>query len=81
MYQIENGTTDLINQSQEAFVRGRQLLFNALLCQEMARGYAKKHTLSRCMMKINLKKAYDLVHWESVKEMMISFKFLNIYIA
>jgi len=43
-------------------VRGKELLFNVLLCPELVRGYARKNISSRCMVKIDLKKAYDSVH-------------------
>ena len=34
----------LIDAGQGAFVQGRELLFNVLLCQDLARGYNRKHT-------------------------------------
>jgi len=43
-------------------MKGRELLFNVLLSQEIARGHGKKHITTRCMMKIDLKKAYDSVY-------------------
>jgi len=32
----------LINEAQVTFVKGRELLFNVLLCQDLARGYTRK---------------------------------------
>jgi len=40
----------------------------------------RKHLSPRCMMKIDLKKAYDSVQWEAVREILTSLKFLNIFI-
>ena len=34
----------IIDAVQGAFVQGRKLLYNVLLCQDMARGYTRKHT-------------------------------------
>jgi len=34
----------IIDASQGAFVKGREMLFNVLLCQDLARGYQRKHT-------------------------------------
>ena len=70
----------MVANNQGAFVKGRELLHNVLLCQEIARGYARKHISPRCMMKIDLKKAYDSVQWEAVREILTSLKFLNIFI-
>ena len=57
----------MVASNQGAFIKGRELLYNVLLCQEIARGYARKHISPRCIMKIDLKKAYGSVHWEAVK--------------
>ena len=53
---------NLINQSQGAFVPGREILFNVLICQDLARGYQRKHISPRCMMKVDLRKAFDSIH-------------------
>jgi len=45
----------LINSGQGVFVKGRELLFNVLLCQEIARGYSRKNISPRCIMKITYK--------------------------
>ena len=34
----------LIDAGQGAFVKGRELLFNVILCQDLARGYNRKYT-------------------------------------
>ena len=65
----------IINQSQGAFIQGRELLFNVLACQEVARGYNRKNISPRCMMKIDLKKAYDSIHWPFIQELLTRLKF------
>ena len=70
----------VIDQSQGTFVSGRQLIFNVLMCQEVARGYNRKHVSPRCMMKIDLRKAYDSVYWEFVEELLASLKFSSMFI-
>jgi len=70
----------LINPSQGAFIRGQELLFNVLLCQELARGYARAHISPCCMTKIDLKKAYDSIHWDFLRELMVSLRFPTIVI-
>ena len=34
----------LIDAGQGAFVKGRELLYNGMLCQDLTRGYSRKHT-------------------------------------
>ena len=65
----------VVNQSQGAFIPGRELLFNVLVCQEVARGYTRKNISPRCMLKIDLKKAYDSIHWTFIQELLSSLKF------
>ena len=69
----------LINECQGAFVNGQELLFNVLLSQEIARGYTRKYLSPRCMMKIDLRKAYDSVFWEMVREMLDSLNFPTVF--
>ncbi|VFQ86685.1 unnamed protein product [Cuscuta campestris] len=49
----------IINLNQGAFVEGRELVHNVLLCQELARGYNRKNISPRLLMKLDLQKAYD----------------------
>jgi len=65
----------LIQQNQGAFVMGRELLFNILMCQDIARGYSRKGVPPRCIMKIDLQKAFDSVHWDFLKDLLHHLKF------
>ncbi|KAJ8422037.1 hypothetical protein Cgig2_027268 [Carnegiea gigantea] len=52
----------IILESQGAFVPGRELLHNVLLCQDLTRGYNRKFCLPSCILKVDLHKAFDSVH-------------------
>jgi len=71
---------DLINESQGAFVKGREILYNVLICQDLARGYQRKHISPRCILKIDLKKAFDSIHWPFIWRMLEALKFPNPFI-
>ena len=58
---IKEVLPSLINEGQGAFVQGRQLLFNVLICQDLERGYNKKKPPS-CLLKVDLHKAFDSIH-------------------
>lgn len=64
----------LITDTQAAFVEGRSLVHNFLICHDLLRHYNRK-TSPRCLMKIDLKKAYDMVSWDFVEEALISYGF------
>ncbi|XP_059315479.1 uncharacterized protein LOC132066113 [Lycium ferocissimum] len=64
----------LVNNTQAAFVSGRSLVHNVLICHDLLRHYNRK-TTPRCLMKIDLRKAYDMVKWDFLEEMMHGFGF------
>lgn len=48
---------------QTAFVPGRAISDNVLLMQELVRGYHLDKGKSRCVIKVDIMKAYDSVNW------------------
>ncbi|GAB2291668.1 hypothetical protein Dimus_038167 [Dionaea muscipula] len=65
----------VIDPSQSAFVAGRSIVDNVLLCQELMRGYDQKHVTPRCLIKIDLRKAYDSVRWGFIEVLLQKFGF------
>ena len=59
----------IVSLNRVAFVRGRELLYNALICQELATRYTRKHASLVCMMTIDLRKAYDSIRWEFIRKL------------
>lgn len=66
---------DLIDCSQSAFVKGRDIFQNIFLAQELIRGYNRKNISPRCMFKIDLQKAYDTVNWSFLNHVLLSVGF------
>ncbi|XP_060182632.1 uncharacterized protein LOC132612434 [Lycium barbarum] len=64
----------LVNDTQAPFYSGRSLVHNVLICHDLMRHYNRKKT-PRCLMKIDLRKAYDMVKWEFLEEMLHGFEF------
>ncbi|XP_020254066.1 uncharacterized protein LOC109831138 [Asparagus officinalis] len=60
----------LINDSQSAFVKGRQISSNILLANEIVKNYNRKHISPRIMLSIDIKKAFDTVNWDFLNEML-----------
>ena len=56
----------IITETQSAFVQGRLLMENVLLVSELVKGYHKDVVSSRCVMKIDIAKAFGSVKWEFV---------------
>lgn len=60
----------IIAENQSAFVEGRSIVQNILICQDLVKLYNMKKTTRSCLIKINLKKAYDSVEWGFAEKML-----------
>ncbi|XP_019263741.1 PREDICTED: uncharacterized protein LOC109241454 [Nicotiana attenuata] len=65
----------IISPNQSAFVAGRTIAQNILICHDLVRLYNRKQTTSSCLIKIDLRKPYDKVEWEFVAEMIHALEF------
>ncbi|XP_021729346.1 uncharacterized protein LOC110696366 [Chenopodium quinoa] len=54
---------EVIDDAQAGFIPGKHIGDNILLATELIKGYDNKFISPRCMVKVDLKKAYDLVEW------------------
>lgn len=52
----------LIAQNQSTFVENRSIMENILVCQDHLKHYNRKNASPRCLMKIDLRKAYDTLN-------------------
>nr|XP_016442277.1 PREDICTED: uncharacterized protein LOC107767705 [Nicotiana tabacum] len=60
---------NIVAENQTAFMQGRTMMQNMLICHDILRHYNRK-TLPSCMMKIDLRKAYDMGHLSSVRRVL-----------
>lgn len=72
---------DIIDEAQSAFIEGRQIVHNVMLVQELMNQYKRKNITPRCVMKINLRKAYNWVAWPFVGEMPNALNFPTQFIS
>ncbi|XP_074303210.1 uncharacterized protein LOC141637636 [Silene latifolia] len=66
---------DIVSSSQGAFIKGRNIVENVLIGQDLVRLYNRKAASPRCLIKIDLRKAYDTVEWVLVKQMLCAMQF------
>lgn len=65
----------IISDSQSTFVQGRLIFDNVVLSHELVRGYNRKQISPRCMVKVDIQKAYDSVEWPFLKQMLVELGF------
>ncbi|VFQ58287.1 unnamed protein product [Cuscuta campestris] len=77
---VSVSSRDEIGREMGAFVEGRELVHNVLLCQELARGYNRKNISPRCLMKLDLQKAYDNMSCKAIIQILTLLKFPSNFI-
>ncbi|KAH0773876.1 hypothetical protein KY290_011013 [Solanum tuberosum] len=65
----------LVDNSQVAFLPGRFIQDNILLTHELVKGYGRKGISPRCMLKIDMQKAYDSLEWDYLEQIMVQLSF------
>ncbi|XP_062075236.1 uncharacterized protein LOC133779270 [Humulus lupulus] len=71
----------LINPNQGAFVKDRLLAHNILIFQDIIKGYKRKNISPRCVMKIDLRKAYDTIDWPFLEDILSGYCFPSRFIC
>ncbi|XP_019252765.1 PREDICTED: uncharacterized protein LOC109231561 [Nicotiana attenuata] len=62
--------TTIISEAQERFIPGRKIADNIILAHELVKAYRRKHISPRCMMKVDMMKAYDSVEWVYLEQLL-----------
>ncbi|XP_057249324.1 uncharacterized protein LOC130590787 [Beta vulgaris subsp. vulgaris] len=70
---------EVVNEAQSGFIPGRHISDNILLATELIRGYTRKYMSPRCIMKVDIKKAYDSVEWSYLETLLKEFGFPNVF--
>ena len=65
----------LVNQVQSAFVQNRVIFHNIFLCQDIMKQYRRRNGPARCTVKVDLRKAYDSIHWEFIRDLLVQLEF------
>ncbi|XP_050211423.1 uncharacterized protein LOC126661614 [Mercurialis annua] len=74
-------SADLTKANQSAFVPKRCIAHNIMLAHELVKNYHRNNGTPRCLLKIDLRKAYDSISWDFVEEMLIGLNFPNSFIT
>ncbi|GJZ26652.1 RNA-directed DNA polymerase, eukaryota, reverse transcriptase zinc-binding domain protein [Tanacetum coccineum] len=72
---IKSALNQIVDDNQSAFVPGRAITDNILLTQELLKGYNCINGPKRVSFKIDIQKAYDIVNWNFIEDMLQNFGF------
>lgn len=78
---LGKGLCSSINNSQAAFVPGKDIHNHILLAYKLIKVYSTKNGAPRCMLQMDLHKAYGTIVWEALetimKELIFPHQFIN----
>lgn len=60
----------VISEMQAGFVPGRKVADNIILAHAVVKAYKRKNLSQRCMIKVDIQKAYDTVDWKCLEQIM-----------
>ncbi|XP_056691739.1 uncharacterized protein [Spinacia oleracea] len=70
----------VVHCAQAGFIIGRNIADNILLASELIKCYFRKNISPRCMIKVDLKKAYDSIEWPFLESMLVELGFPAIFV-
>ncbi|XP_058754826.1 uncharacterized protein LOC131627957 [Vicia villosa] len=80
MYRNFNRTTVTLIPKHNGASGVKDIHNHIMLAYELVNGYNRKHGTPRCMMQLDLQKAYDMVDWRALEDIMLEIGLPNIFV-
>lgn len=77
---LKNVIARLVGHSQSAFIEGRNIVDNILFSHEIFKYYSRKWISPKCVLKVDLRKAYVTLEWGILEKLLIDMSFSNKFI-
>ena len=71
----------IIDTAQAAFIQSRNMVDNIFLLQELLRQYGRKRSSPRCILNVDIRKAFDTVDWDFIQDMLQALNFPPVFIG
>jgi len=78
-FQMEPLLGSVVDHAESTFIHGRNLADNVQLAQELLKKYARKRSSPRCLIKVDLHKAYDFVSLSFLQQVLEGLGFLLLF--
>lgn len=72
---------EIIELNQSAFVKCRLLLENMILATELVKDYHKSSISPRCVLKQDISKAFNTVHWDFILGILHAMGLPNLFVS
>ncbi|GFY85411.1 hypothetical protein Acr_04g0001490 [Actinidia rufa] len=72
--------TKLVAPAQAAFVQGHAMVDNVYLVQKLLKRYGWDRIFPRWILKIDLRKAFDSINWDFMKDILLGLDFLSLFV-
>ena len=72
---------EVVNDAQSGFILDRHVVDNILLATDLIRGYSRTHMSPRCIMKVDIRKAYDSLQWSFVEILLHELVFPSCFVG
>ncbi|XP_062103908.1 uncharacterized protein LOC133815033 [Humulus lupulus] len=71
----------LVHPNQGAFIQGRSIAHNVLICQDIIKHYRRSSISPRCAIKVDISKAYDTIDWRFIEDLLKALCFPSRFIG
>ncbi|XP_019244482.1 PREDICTED: uncharacterized protein LOC109224354 [Nicotiana attenuata] len=72
---IQKVIASTITETHSGFILGKRVADNVIMAHELVKAYTRKHISPRCMIKVDIQKAYDTVDWRFLEQMLTELNF------
>lgn len=72
---IKQVINDIVSLAQSAFIEGRSIIKNTLFSLEVLKWYTRKGLSPKCVIKVDLRKAYYSIEWSFLESVLADLGF------